>query len=174
MRVTFPLVFFFVLATFNGSALAQEGPFGVRMGMPIERLPGCVESEWNNSLRGLIICDYLPKGHPDMEIYTVYAYPLTGVCSVSAETIQIEDESAARKMYRKIVNQISQLYGPPPGDSDDEITVWIDGELYLSNLDMISVLYGVKSTHVNFIFGNQEKCEIAENSSDDDGGDAFR
>jgi len=161
MRLVFSLLLALTFIALGVPASAQDGPFGVRMGMSIDQLPGCMEPIGGDTQRGLIFCDYLPKMHPDMESYFVYAYPLTGVCSVFAHTKTMDDDSAARKVYRKIVNQMSQVYGSPPDDSDDEIVVWYDGELYLKSLDMISVIYGVKSTQVHFTFNNHEKCEAA-------------
>lgn len=99
-------VFVTLLVNFS---YADDGPFGVSMGTPVESL-NCDASDTPT----MYYCESLPKPHPDMDVYIVQSTPASGVCWVKALGKDISDNGFGLNVQSsvdKLKDQIASKYG---------------------------------------------------------------
>ncbi|SCY36580.1 hypothetical protein [Thiohalorhabdus denitrificans] len=90
-------------------AIALSGPFGIEMGMSIDKL-----NTADMKSQGMIDLENPPKPHPKLKHYTVMHTKETGVCLVNALTGLVRNDKYGKdikRLFKKLKGQLEGKYG---------------------------------------------------------------
>ncbi len=141
VRMKFVVALVLVLAS---APSAFAGPFGLSMGDSVSSL-GATPTD----VPGVYRLAKPPRPNSAMDFYTLVSIPSTGLCKVSAVTINNErdaDGSSLRAQFEDISSAISDKYGPPRNTYD----FLKDGSIWKDSIDYTMSIHQNERTLASF------------------------
>lgn len=109
-----PIKLLFVwLSLAVAAPVGADAPFGVPMGTEPAKLRNCKPGA-DNTEPDVYVCDRLPKVHPLLKSYYVWAPAATGVCTIDAFSGLIKGDptgQATRELADRLAEQVAVTYG---------------------------------------------------------------
>ena len=149
-----------------GWAQEEDGPFGLRMGMPLSEL-----GKMEKNSKGELELFSVPKQHPFLKRYTVVATEEAGLCRVDGSAGFSQEVAEMNRQFETVRSQIASRYGKVR-----DVHNFGEGQLGFSwykkramrkvNLQMITLVKietrGVVGFVAGFEFNNSRDCKIIE------------
>jgi hypothetical protein len=102
-------------------SFANAGPFGLEMGMSIERIRQLGVFESIPGSRHIYSSEKMVGGHPDAYLYTVIVSPVHGLCKVGVNMKEFQTSAYGEDIqsnYASFKSSLMEKYGKPSGDFD--------------------------------------------------------